>query len=188
MRRMTWSRKRTIKPRQKGQENVLLWVRFEHRKLTLLDDYKKPKENPEWQIYRLMASMWFTARTTIYSGWTRRTTKKLRKREGFYHYWASANHWWWEVLSYGYNTKEEDNVEEVKNKDNRKPAYITWSHDSRYFAMVRTDQRKVKDLWVIKTLSNPRPTLETYKYHMPGERKPHRTRYSFLIWIIGIRW
>ena len=29
--------------------------------------------------------------------------------------------------------------------------------------------RKVKDLWVINTLSNPRPTLETYRYAMPGE-------------------
>ena len=25
------------------------------------------------------------------------------------------------------------------------------------------------DLWVIRTLENPRPALETYKYAMPGE-------------------
>ena len=29
--------------------------------------------------------------------------------------------------------------------------------------------RKVKDLWVINPLANPRPTLETYRYAMPGE-------------------
>ena len=37
--------------------------------------------------------------------------------------------------------------------------------------MVRSDQRKVKDLWVINSLSEPRPTLETYKYEMPGENE-----------------
>jgi dipeptidyl-peptidase-4 len=36
--------------------------------------------------------------------------------------------------------------------------------------MERTDNRKVKDLWVINALSDPRPTLETYKYWMPGEK------------------
>ena len=35
--------------------------------------------------------------------------------------------------------------------------------------MVRQDQRKVAKLWVINVLSNPRPTLETYPYVMPGE-------------------
>src|SRR5205814_7870137 len=30
-------------------------------------------------------------------------------------------------------------------------------------------ERKVKDLWVINSLAAPRPTLETYRYAMPGE-------------------
>ena len=46
---------------------------------------------------------------------------------------------------------------------------IFWSKDSTKFALVREDERKVADLWVIHTLANPRPTLETYKYAMPGE-------------------
>jgi dipeptidyl aminopeptidase/acylaminoacyl peptidase len=29
----------------------------------------------------------------------------------------------------------------------------------------------VKDLWVINSIAEPRPTLETYKYHMPGEKE-----------------
>src|SRR5262249_3475495 len=37
------------------------------------------------------------------------------------------------------------------------------------FSMIRRDQRKVKDLWVIDSLAQPRPTLETYRYAMPGE-------------------
>ncbi len=46
---------------------------------------------------------------------------------------------------------------------------VYWSQDSKKFAVMRNDSRKVGDLWVINALSNPRPTLETYKYGMPGE-------------------
>jgi dipeptidyl aminopeptidase/acylaminoacyl peptidase len=46
---------------------------------------------------------------------------------------------------------------------------LYWSKDSKKFAVARRDERKVKDLWVINTLANPRPTLQTYKYAMPGE-------------------
>jgi dipeptidyl aminopeptidase/acylaminoacyl peptidase len=46
---------------------------------------------------------------------------------------------------------------------------IVWSHDSKRIAVIRRDQRLVKDLWVINSLSEPRPTLETYRYAMPGE-------------------
>lgn len=49
------------------------------------------------------------------------------------------------------------------------PIVINWSNDSKRFAVVRRDERKVGDLWVIHTLENPRPTLESYKYAMPGE-------------------
>ena len=51
----------------------------------------------------------------------------------------------------------------------RRKAYLYWSPDSRYFATVVSDERKVKPLWVINSVANPRPTLETYKYQMPGE-------------------
>ncbi len=46
---------------------------------------------------------------------------------------------------------------------------IFWSRDSKRFALVRRDERKVADLFVINALSTPRPTLETYRYAMPGE-------------------
>ena len=44
-----------------------------------------------------------------------------------------------------------------------------WSPDSKHFLTVVTDNRHVKSLWVINSLAEPRPTLETYKYQMPGE-------------------
>ena len=48
---------------------------------------------------------------------------------------------------------------------------IVWSPDSRYFAVTVEDERAVKDLWVINSMASPRPTLETYKYQMPGEKE-----------------
>jgi dipeptidyl aminopeptidase/acylaminoacyl peptidase len=49
------------------------------------------------------------------------------------------------------------------------PVSLTWSKDSKRFSVVRRDEKKVADLWVINTLANPRPTLLTYRYAMPGE-------------------
>src|SRR5207248_10291158 len=51
----------------------------------------------------------------------------------------------------------------------RQAANISWSRDSKKFALVRRDARKVRQLWVINALANPRPTLETYRYAMPGD-------------------
>ena len=46
---------------------------------------------------------------------------------------------------------------------------VYWAQDSKKLAVSRNDARKVGDLWVIDSLASPRPTLETYKYGMPGE-------------------
>ena len=53
----------------------------------------------------------------------------------------------------------------------RRGVYGYWSPDSRHFAITVTDNRAVKDLWVLNVMSEPRPTLETYKYQMPGEKE-----------------
>jgi len=53
----------------------------------------------------------------------------------------------------------------------RRGAYGVFSPDSRYFLAVLEDERNVKDLWVINEMASPRPTLETYKYQMPGEKE-----------------
>ena len=76
------------------------------------------------------------------------------------------------VKDFGYgqqrNTLNTDTLMDGK----RKGVYgIQWSPDSRHFAVIVTDNRAVKDLWVINSSANPRPTLETYKYQMPGEKE-----------------
>ena len=65
----------------------------------------------------------------------------------------------------------ETNVDVEKNKNKRKPVYALWSEDSKHIAITKVDNRKVKDLWVINSIGEPRPTLETYKYWMPGEKE-----------------
>ncbi|MBZ5727000.1 MAG: S9 family peptidase [Acidobacteriia bacterium] len=55
------------------------------------------------------------------------------------------------------------------SRNRTSPGNVAWSRDSKKFALVRRDERKVKPLWVINSLANPRPTLETYKYAMPGD-------------------
>lgn len=65
----------------------------------------------------------------------------------------------------------DNNVDKEKNKNKRKSVFAFWSPDSKHFALERTDNRKVKDLWVINSIADPRPTLETYKYWMPGEKE-----------------
>ena len=49
------------------------------------------------------------------------------------------------------------------------PSELVWSPDSRHIAVMRWDMAPLKDFWVINSLTQPRPTLETYKYQMPGE-------------------
>ncbi len=83
---------------------------------------------------------------------------------------------------YGWGDRGEDNVEVEKKKNDRKRAPVLWSADSKQFILTRTDQRKVKDLWVIHNTREPRPTLETYKYAMPGEKEQPQSdlvHYSF---------
>jgi dipeptidyl aminopeptidase/acylaminoacyl peptidase len=56
-------------------------------------------------------------------------------------------------------------------KELRVHANVVWSPDSRAFAVVRNDSRKVNDLYLVNVLSQPRPTLMSYKYAMPGEKE-----------------
>lgn len=75
----------------------------------------------------------------------------------------------------GQETQGEGNANRPLSDQDKKfgprtaPIPVSWSQDHARFSVLRTDQRKVGDLWVINALANPRPTLETYKYGMPGE-------------------
>jgi dipeptidyl-peptidase-4 len=59
--------------------------------------------------------------------------------------------------------------DDAQSRDPRVRANVTWSPDSRRFTVQRNDARQVKELYLVNVLANPRPTLSSYKYAMPGE-------------------
>ncbi|MDO5979648.1 S9 family peptidase [Flavivirga spongiicola] len=74
-----------------------------------------------------------------------------------------------EHYGYGGSGRGENNETKEEKKDDRKRISGIWSHDSKKFVFTKSDSRHIKDLWVINSVAKKRPTLETYKYHMPGE-------------------
>jgi len=64
---------------------------------------------------------------------------------------------------YSYGGSDED--------DYTVPANVTWSPDSSSFYVTRGDSRGVAELFLVNSLTEPRPSLEKYKYPMPGEDK-----------------
>ncbi|HET9057552.1 MAG TPA: DPP IV N-terminal domain-containing protein [Chitinophagaceae bacterium] len=139
--------------------------------LTELKDFQKPKERLSW------ASFSPDQRYIIFS-----RTYNLYWMDSVNYHKAQTNEEDSTIVehqlttdgvenySYG-NEPNQTNVEKEKNKNKRKPASILWSPDGKYFTLNRSDDRLVKDLWVINSVAEPRPTLETYKYQMPGEKE-----------------
>ena len=82
------------------------------------------------------------------------------------------------IPSFGYGTNSYTGNNE-SDTTKRVGAWGVWSPDSKHFAIQKTDMRMVKELWVINSVSMPRPTLETYKYQMPGEPGPKSELWVF---------
>jgi dipeptidyl aminopeptidase/acylaminoacyl peptidase len=76
-----------------------------------------------------------------------------------------------------------EQTEQARNQ--RRAVNIAWARDSKKFSLVRRDQRKLGKLWVINALANPRPTLETYAYSMPGE--PNAPQYQLEIFDVAAK-
>lgn len=136
-----------------------------------LSDFKKPKRNPRW------ASISPDGQTIVFAKkynlfWMDKTNyeKALLNEDDSTIVEHQLIKDGVEYFEYG-NYQNETNVEKEKNKNKRKPAQILWSPDSKNFVKNMTDSRKVKDLWVVNSIAEPRPTIETYKYQMPGEKE-----------------
>ena len=139
--------------------------------LTELTDYKKPKHKPAWaSISPDSQTVVFARNFNLFYMDKANYEKAVKNEDDSTIVEKKLTTDGVENFSYG-DSYNETNVEREKNKNKRKPAFVFWSPDAKHFAMVKTDQRKVKDLWVINSLSDPRPTLETYKYQMPGEKE-----------------
>ena len=65
---------------------------------------------------------------------------------------------------YSYARNSEDTTKNKKSKAN-----VDWFKNSKKLYVKREDERKVKDLFVVDVLAQPRPKLQTYRYSLPGE-------------------
>jgi dipeptidyl aminopeptidase/acylaminoacyl peptidase len=160
-------------------------------KLTLIEDYKAPARDARWASFSPDGKLVVFARNhNLYmmdaDNYAKAQKKaddpaivetQLTKDGEEYYSWARSMRV--SALEQQQQQQQQDETEQQQNdtretesqdKNARVPAIqISWAQDSTKFSAVRRDSRKVKDLWVINALSNPRPTLETYRYEMPGE-------------------
>ena len=140
--------------------------------LRLLDDFEKPKDRPRWASIAPDSSYVLFARDhNLYWMDKENFLKALEDEKDST---IVENQWTTDGIehySYAVGGRGQTNVDIEKNKDKRKRVSVVWSPDGQKFGMIKSDVREVKDLWVINSVANPRPTLETYKYHMPGEKE-----------------
>lgn len=141
------------------------------RKLTHLKDKKKETEYPEW------ASLSPDGKTVVYAKdlnlfrMSREDYEKLKKDDKDSTV-VDIQLTTTGVKDFGFGEPYSLlNIDTLCNGKRKGVGSIVWSPDSRYFAITIDDSRAVKDLWVINSMAEPRPTLETYKYQMPGEKE-----------------
>ncbi len=154
-----------------GKKKQVFYFSYDYptRELTWLEEKKEDDKYPGW------ASISPDGQTVVYAKdlnlyrMTREDYEKLKKNEN------DSTVTDVQLTTFG----EKDfgfgqpysllNTDTLCNGKRKRVRGIVWSPDSRYFAVNITDSRKVKELWVINSMASPRPTLETYKYQMPGE-------------------
>ena len=149
------------------------------KKLAELKNYEKVKPKPKWASIAPDSSVVIFARYFNLYWMDKENYKKAVKNEDdstiVEHALTKDGV---EYYAYGNSGNDDDmdtDADDAKSKKKRKSSSVLWSPDSKHFALIRSDERKVKDLWVINSIAQPRPTLQTYKYEMPGEKEqPHR--------------
>jgi dipeptidyl-peptidase-4 len=142
------------------------------QKLNELKNYDKVKPRPNWASIAPDSSAIVFSKTNNLYWMDKDNYKKALKDEKdstiVEHQLTTDG-----IENYGYGGSYENgtNVDLLTDKKKRKPSQVLWSPDAKHFALIRSDMRKVKDLWVINSIADPRPTLETYKYQMPGDKE-----------------
>ncbi len=158
------------------------------RTLRLLEDYEAPDNHPGWaSISPDTAWVVFSREFNLWAMTWEEYQKVLDARRGKTGEEADSLAEAVEVeevqlttdgekdYAYGNQGRGDNDEETEKEFKKRQRAGISWSHDSRYFALTRQDRREVGDLWVVHVVGNTRPKLETYKYDMPGEENVTQT-------------
>ena len=160
---------------EKTKKTFYFEYNLQTEQLKELVDFKKPKRKPNWaNVSPDQSIIVFGRNYNLYYMDKTNYEKSLQNEEDStivenalttdgvqYFSWHSES---------SYGGGGETNVDLEKNKNKRKPVMGYWSEDGKKFALIKADNQKVKDLWVINSIADPRPTLETYKYWMPGEK------------------
>ena len=152
---------------------------FEYRlgdnKLTVIDNKKEEKNIKKWANIAPDSSIVLYSKNYNLYWMNKENFLKAVKDEKdttiIEHQWTKDGV---ENFGYGGESRGENNETKEEKKDDRKTIWGTWSRDSKKFVFQKRDLRNIKDLWVINSVSKKRPTLETYKYHMPGEQEYYK--------------
>lgn len=142
------------------------------QKLTEVKNFSKPKAKPNWgSVAPDSSAIIFSRNYNLYWMDKANYQKAVKNEDDSTIVEHQLTKDGVKFYSYGRDGDGENNELVLKNDKKRRGAFVLWSPDSKYFVLDRTDSRKVKDLWVINSVSAGRPTLETYKYQMPGEKE-----------------
>ncbi len=144
------------------------------KKVVELSDTLKPKNNLPWANFSPDTSVIIFAKGFNLYWMDRENYEKARKNDkdstivehqitkDGEHYYA----WGGDVS----NFTTGGTVDEVKQAmTQRRRANVLWSPSGKHFLVSRKDNRHISPMWVIHNVGSKRPTLETYKYLMPGE-------------------
>lgn len=156
-----------------GKKKEIFYFSYDYtnRKLTHLKDKGKEPDYPDWASVSPDGETVVFAKDLNLYRMARADYEKAKKNEKdstIVEVQLTADG----VRGYGFGEPRTLlNTDTLCNGKRRDAGGIVWSPDSRHFAITRTDSREVKELWVINAMAAPRPTLETYRYQMPGEKE-----------------
>lgn len=159
--------------KDKGPKKEIFFFSYDYptRKLTWLQDKKKETEYPDWASFSPDGKTVVYAKDLNLYRMSREDYEKL-KQDDKDSTVTDIQLTTFGVKDFGFGQPYSLlNTDTLCNGKRKAVWGIVWSPDSRYFAVTATDERAVKDLWVINSMASPRPTLETYKYQMPGEKE-----------------
>ncbi|MCL2501698.1 MAG: S9 family peptidase, partial [Bacteroidales bacterium] len=154
---------------------------FRNNTLTNIEGFEKEKPIPDWASFSPNGQIILFARNFDLYYMDRANFEKARKNDKdstiIEHRITKDG-----IKFFGYGGGPTSLYPEKKDIERRYAARVAWCPDGSGFAIIKRDEREVKDLWVLDVLKQPRPVLENYKYQMPGEAEApqnHLMVYSF---------
>jgi dipeptidyl-peptidase-4 len=157
-----------------SMEKKIFYFNYElaSARLSEVKNYEKPKAKPEWgSVAPDSSAVIFSRNYNLYWMDKANYLKAVKNEDDSTIVEHQLTKDGVKFYAYGEDGDGENNVENEKKNKKRRAARVLWSLDAKHFILNREDSRKVKDLWVINSVTPGRPTLETYKYQMPGEKE-----------------